>query len=47
MEWLKPHYNRDSKVKHVTLVWACTENGKKGNSQTSIIYNFGKNKGER
>jgi hypothetical protein len=23
-----PHYNRDNNVKEITLVWACTENGK-------------------
>ena len=26
------------------LVWACRENGRKQNSQTSIIYEFGNNK---
>ena len=25
----KTHYNRDNKVKQITLVWACTENGRK------------------
>ena len=29
------------------LVWACTENGRKWNSQKGIIYEFGKNKTER
>jgi len=29
------------------LVWACTENGRKQNSQKSIIYEFGNNKIER
>ena len=26
------------------LVWACTENGRKQNSQKGIIYEFGNNK---
>ena len=26
---LKTHYNRDNKVKQITLVWTCTENGRK------------------
>ena len=25
----KTHYNRDNKGKKITLVWACTENGRK------------------
>jgi uncharacterized protein YtpQ (UPF0354 family) len=25
----KTHYNRDNKIKQTTLVWACTENGRK------------------
>jgi len=25
----KTHSNRDNKVKYITLVWACTENGRK------------------
>jgi hypothetical protein len=25
----KTHYNRHSKVKYITVVWACTENGRK------------------
>jgi hypothetical protein len=25
----KTHYNRDIKIKQVTLVWSCTENGRK------------------
>jgi len=29
MQVLKTYYNRDDKVKYITLVWACTENGKK------------------
>jgi len=29
------------------LVWTCTENGRKQNSQKSIIYEFGNNKAER
>ena len=29
MQCLKTHYNRDRKVKLITLFWACTENGRK------------------
>ena len=29
MQWLKTHYKRDNKVKYITLVWACAENGRK------------------
>jgi hypothetical protein len=29
------------------LVWACMENGRKQNSQKSIIFEFGSNKAER
>jgi hypothetical protein len=29
VQWLKPHYNRDNKVKQITLVWVCTESGRK------------------
>jgi len=29
------------------LVWACTEKGRKQNSQKGIIYEFGNNKTER
>jgi hypothetical protein len=29
------------------LVWDCTENGRKQNSQNSIIYEFGINKIEK
>ena len=43
----KTYYNRDSKVKKIMLVWACTENGKKQNSLKDIIYEFGNNKTER
>ena len=32
----KTYYNRDYKAKQVTLVWACTENGTKQNSQKRI-----------
>ena len=35
---------RDNKVKQITLVWACAENGRKQNSQKSIIQEFGNNK---
>jgi hypothetical protein len=34
-------------ITEVTLVWACIENGRKQNSQKSIIYEFGNNKAER
>jgi len=43
----KIHYNRDNKVKYITLVWACTENGRKQNPQKSIIYEFGNDEAER
>jgi hypothetical protein len=43
----KTHFNRDNKVKLITLVWACTENGRKYNSQENIIYEFGSNRAER
>jgi hypothetical protein len=29
MQVLKTYYNRNSKVKEITLIWACTENGRK------------------
>jgi hypothetical protein len=29
------------------LVWVCTENGRKWNSQKILIYEFGNNKAER
>jgi len=29
------------------LVWACTENGRKYDSQKGIVYEFGNNKIER
>ena len=38
---------RDSNIKQITLVWACKENGRKQNSQKSIIYEFVNNKAER
>ena len=40
----KKHYNRKNKVKYIMVVWACTENGRKQNSQKSIIYEFGSNR---
>ena len=43
----KPHYNRDNNVKQIMLVWAGTENGRKQNSQKSIIYELGNNKTEK
>ena len=47
MQMLKNLLYRDNIVKQITLVWTCTENGKKQNSQKSIIYEFGNNKIER
>ena len=47
MQLLKTHYNRDNKGKYITLVWACTENGRQQTSQKNIIYEFGSNKAER
>ena len=47
MQVLTTYYNRDNKVKYVTLVWACTENGRKQNSQKSTIYEFGNKTIER
>ena len=35
------HYKQDNKVNQVTLVWACTKNGRKQKSQKSIVYEFG------
>ena len=43
----KEVYNRDNEVKYITLVWACTENGRKWNSQKGIVYEFENNKIER
>jgi undecaprenyl pyrophosphate synthase len=43
----KTYCNRDNNVKKITLVWTYTENGRKQNSQKSIIYEFGNNKIER
>ena len=34
----KTYHNRENKVKYITLVWACRENGRKYNSQ---YMNFG------
>ena len=36
----KPHYNRDNKVKQITLVWACTENRREWNSQKVLYMNL-------
>ena len=44
---LKTHCNTDNKFKWITLVWACTENGRKYNSQKSNIYEFGNDKIEK
>jgi hypothetical protein len=43
----KTHYKRDNKVTYIMLVWGCTENGRKQNSQKSIIHEFGNNKTDR
>ena len=43
----KSYYSLDYKAKQITLVWACTENGRKQNSQKSFKYEFGNNKAER
>ena len=43
----KTHYNRDNKDKQIMLVWACTENGRKQNSQQSSMYKFGNKESER
>jgi len=34
-ELKKTDHNRDNKAKYIKLVWACTENGTKQNSQKS------------
>jgi hypothetical protein len=47
MQLLKKHNNRDNNIEQITLVWACTENGRKWNFQKSIIYEFGNNTAER
>ena len=44
MQQLKTYYSRDSKAKQITLVWACTENGRKQDSQEVITYEYGINK---
>jgi hypothetical protein len=41
LQWLKTHYNRNSNVKYITLVWACTENGRTQNPQKVLYVNFG------
>ena len=43
----KTYYNRDSKAAQITLVWTCTENGRKQDSQKSIVYESGINKTKR
>ena len=43
MQWLKKtQCNRDNKVKQITctLVWVCTENGRKQNSQKVLYMNL-------
>jgi hypothetical protein len=41
MQLLKSYHNRDNKAASITLVWTCTENGRKYNYQKSIAYEFG------
>jgi hypothetical protein len=41
------YHNRDYKVTPIMLVWACTENGRKQNSQNSNVYEFGNKKTKR
>jgi hypothetical protein len=36
-----------NKATQIALVWTCTENGIKQNSQKSIVYEFGINKTKR
>jgi len=43
----KIYCNRDNRVKKITLVWACTEDGRKENFQKGIVYEFGNNSIER
>jgi hypothetical protein len=35
---IKPHYNRDSKVTLITVVWACAENGKENRIPKRVLY---------
>jgi hypothetical protein len=44
---LKTHHDRDNNATQITLVWTCTENGRRQNSQNSIAYAFGNNKTNR
>jgi hypothetical protein len=32
----KTYHNRDNKATQITLVWICTQNGRKQNSQENI-----------
>ena len=41
MQVLKTYYNRDNKVKQITLIWTCRENGRKWNSQKVLYMNLG------
>jgi hypothetical protein len=34
------HYNKDNNVKHITLVWACSENGRKWKSEKELYMNL-------
>jgi hypothetical protein len=43
----KENHNRDNKAAQITLVWTCTENGRKKNSQMSTVCEFGINKTKR
>jgi transposase len=43
----KPYNKRDNKATEIMLIWTCTGNGRKQNSQKIILYEFGINKTER
>ena len=37
---------RDNKVKQITWIWTCTNNGRQQNSQNSTIHEYGNKKNE-
>jgi hypothetical protein len=43
----KTYHSRDNKATQISLVWTCTKNERKWNSQNSIVYEFGNNKTKR
>jgi len=43
----KPTITETIRLNRIRWFWACTENGRKQNSQKSTIYEFGNNKIER